>query len=240
MMEDVPLDTPMAIVPEPDPMPWKLPAFVKPINQDIPQSALSYLAAEGAFWLPEGKLRQALVDACFEFVTPYMPSLDRSEILGHVDVSVDHASDPPCQKTVGILLFQAILFAGSAVILHQNLSAWTKLTMKTSSWTAMCSSAWISHRNGTPGAHSIGGLGCSMISMLTLPLSTFSMPCCSCHSGTKTQMTARPLRIGLGLMCIMPSNLVFKKGPLLRIQVRVFTRDFGGAHTSGTHSYQWA
>ncbi|KAH7268492.1 hypothetical protein B0J15DRAFT_523102 [Fusarium solani] len=120
MMEDVPTDTPnlgsLAMVPDLGPMPWKLPEFIKPVNQDTSQSALNYLAAEGAFWLPEGKLRQALVDACFEFVTPYMPSLDRSELLGHIDVSVDHTPDQPCQKTIGILLFQAILFAGSAFV----------------------------------------------------------------------------------------------------------------------------
>ncbi|KAI8663681.1 Zn(2)-C6 fungal-type domain-containing protein [Fusarium keratoplasticum] len=120
MMEDGPPDTPnlgsLARAPGLDPMPWKLPAFIKPINQDTSRSALNYLAAEGALWLPEGKLRQALVDACFEFVTPYMPSLDRSELLGHIDLSVDQAPEQPCQKTIGILLFQAILFAGSAFV----------------------------------------------------------------------------------------------------------------------------
>lgn len=124
MMEDLTNDTPnlgsLAMVPDLEPMPWKLPPFIKPISPDTSQPALNYLAAEGAFWLPEGKLRQALVDACFEFVTPYMPSLDRSELLGYIDVSVDHAPDKPCQKTIGILLFQAILFAGSAVILNQS------------------------------------------------------------------------------------------------------------------------
>ncbi|RSM06537.1 hypothetical protein CEP52_005685 [Fusarium oligoseptatum] len=89
MMEDLPPDTPqigsLAMVSDLEPMPWKLPAFIKPISPDTSQSALNYLAAEGAFWIPEGKLRQALVDACFEFITPYMPSLDRSELLGHMD-----------------------------------------------------------------------------------------------------------------------------------------------------------
>ncbi|WAO92003.1 Zn(2)-C6 fungal-type domain-containing protein [Fusarium falciforme] len=120
IIEDLPPETPqigsLAMVPDLDPMPWKLPAFIKPIDPDTSQSALNYLAAEGAFWLPEGKLRQALVDACFEFVAPYMPSLDRSEILGHIDVSVEHAPEEPYQKTIGILLFQAILFAGSAFV----------------------------------------------------------------------------------------------------------------------------
>ncbi|RMJ16760.1 hypothetical protein CDV36_003542 [Fusarium kuroshium] len=120
MMEDLPPDTPqigsLAMVSDLEPMPWKLPAFIKPISPDTSQSALNYLAAEGAFWIPEGKLRQALVDACFEFITPYMPSLDRSELLGHMDVSADHNPDQPCQKTIGILLFQAILFAGSAFV----------------------------------------------------------------------------------------------------------------------------
>lgn len=144
MMEDGPPDTPnlgsLARAPGLDPMPWKLPAFIKPINQDTSRSALNYLAAEGALWLPEGKLRQALVDACFEFVTPYMPSLDRSELLGHIDLSVDQAPEQPCQKTIGILLFQAILFAGSAVI-STNPSSRIKLITKASLWTAMCFSA---------------------------------------------------------------------------------------------------
>lgn len=173
MMEDVPTDTPnlgsLAMVPDLGPMPWKLPEFIKPVNQDTSQSALNYLAAEGAFWLPEGKLRQALVDACFEFVTPYMPSLDRSELLGHINVSVDHTPDQPCQKTIGILLFQAILFAGSAVISTRP-SSRIKLTTKTSLWTTMCFSAYIFRHNARPAAHSIGGLEYSMISMSTLPL----------------------------------------------------------------------
>ncbi|KAM5368970.1 hypothetical protein ACJZ2D_009279 [Fusarium nematophilum] len=91
----------------------QFPSFIRPIHETLSTAAINYLTCEGAFWLPEGQLRQALVDACFEFVAPFMPSLDRSEILGHTDVSLDSA---PCQKSIGILLFQAILFAGSSFV----------------------------------------------------------------------------------------------------------------------------
>ena len=87
----------------------ELPAFIKPTPSRIPREDLEYLWRKGALTLPDETLRTALLNAHFDFVHPYMPLLDRRQFLASVsDESGSHGK-------VGLLLFQAVMFSGTAV-----------------------------------------------------------------------------------------------------------------------------
>ena len=86
-----------------------LPRFIKPTPPRIPIEDLEFLAKKGALQLPEGNLRNELLKAYFKFVHPFMPLLDRKEFM-EITMGVDAT-----RKKIGLLLFQAVMFAGSAV-----------------------------------------------------------------------------------------------------------------------------
>lgn len=86
-----------------------LPQFIKPTPPRIPVEDLEFLAKKGALQLPDENLRNELLKAYFKFVHPFMPLLDRKEFM-EIMMGVD-----PSRKKIGLLLFQAVMFAGSAV-----------------------------------------------------------------------------------------------------------------------------
>ena len=90
----------------------ELPAFIKPTPIKIPLDDLEYLIKKGALTLPEEPLRSELLRSHFDFVHPYMPLLNRKEFLRSV------TSDDGSKGKVSLLLFQAVMFTGSAVCLH--------------------------------------------------------------------------------------------------------------------------
>lgn len=67
---------------------------------------------KGALTLPEEPLRSELLRSHFDFVHPYMPLLNRKEFLGSA------TSDDGSKGKISLLLFQAVMFTGSAVCLH--------------------------------------------------------------------------------------------------------------------------
>jgi hypothetical protein len=89
------------------------------------ESDLDFLARKGVFWLPDEHLRGELIQAFFDFVYPFMPLLDKDDLIGamngtydslHRDVEGDiNISDEDQPMQVSLLLFQAIMFAGSPV-----------------------------------------------------------------------------------------------------------------------------
>lgn len=87
---------------------FALPPFIKPSPPRIPIEDLEFLAKKGALKLPEESLRNELLKAHFKFVHPFMPLLDRKEFM---EVVAGHDTT----KKIGLLLFQAVMFAGSAV-----------------------------------------------------------------------------------------------------------------------------
>jgi hypothetical protein len=70
---------------------------------------LEYLWKKGALSLPEEPLRSSLLEAHFNYVHPYMPLLDRKQFLAIVN------NEDGSKGRTGLLLFQAIMFSGSAV-----------------------------------------------------------------------------------------------------------------------------
>jgi len=92
---------------------FELPAFIKPTPTRIPVEDVEYLWRKGALTLPDEPLRSILLKAHFDFVHPYMPLLDRKNFLNIVNTK------DSSKGRVGLLLFQAVMFSGSAVS-HRN------------------------------------------------------------------------------------------------------------------------
>lgn len=88
---------------------FDLPAFIKPTPTRIPAEDLEYLWKKGALTLPEEPLQNALLEAHFGFVHPYMPLLDRRAFMNAV------RSEDGSNGKIGLLLFQAVMFSGTAV-----------------------------------------------------------------------------------------------------------------------------
>lgn len=86
-----------------------LPAFVKPTPLRIPAEDIEYLTARGALTLPSEPLRSELLKSHFNFVHPFMPLLNRAEFLDIV------TCEDGSKGKVSLLLFQAVMFTGSAV-----------------------------------------------------------------------------------------------------------------------------
>lgn len=86
-----------------------LPEFIKPTPTRIPPEDLEYLATKGALTLPSEPLRSELLNSHFNFAHPYMPLLNKNEFLDIV------TSEDGSRGKVSLLLFQAVMFTGSAV-----------------------------------------------------------------------------------------------------------------------------
>ncbi|KAH7080312.1 cutinase transcription factor 1 alpha [Paraphoma chrysanthemicola] len=92
-----------------------LPQFIKPLPAKIGPEEISYLEKKGALTVPKGALRSEMLRAYVEFVHPYMPLLDLHDFLTVID-----KSDGSNGK-VSLILFQAVMFAGSAFIDMEHL-----------------------------------------------------------------------------------------------------------------------
>jgi hypothetical protein len=87
-----------------------LPAFIKPLPSKIGPDEVAYLEKKGALTIPTGTLRSEMLRAYIEYVHPYMPLLELRDFL----MTIDQA-DGSLGK-VSLILFQAVMFAGSAFI----------------------------------------------------------------------------------------------------------------------------
>ena len=85
------------------------PHFIKPTPARIPIEDLEFLAKKGALQLPEENLRNELLRAHFKFVHPFMPLVNRKEFM---EITMGLGSSG---RKIGLLLFQAVMFTGSAV-----------------------------------------------------------------------------------------------------------------------------
>lgn len=93
-----------------------LPKYVAPIPNRILAEDIDYLHRKGAFLIPELHLRNELLRCYVQYVHPYMPLLELEELLTAVGKS-DGSS------TISLLLFQAVMFAGTAYIDMRYLTA---------------------------------------------------------------------------------------------------------------------
>lgn len=87
-----------------------LPPFIKPLPAKIGSDEIAYLSMKGALSPPATILRNELLKAYIDFVHPYMPLLDLNDFLPIVDATDGSAG------TVSLILFQAVMFAGSAFV----------------------------------------------------------------------------------------------------------------------------
>ncbi|TVY32554.1 Cutinase transcription factor 1 beta [Lachnellula subtilissima] len=88
----------------------QLPGYLKSLPQRITSVDVDYLVAKGALSLPETPVRDALLQAYIEFVHPYMPLIDAHEVLHIIDEGTGQSGE------LSLLLFQAIMFAGTAFV----------------------------------------------------------------------------------------------------------------------------
>ncbi|KAK7226035.1 hypothetical protein V2G26_014038 [Clonostachys chloroleuca] len=87
-----------------------LPEFIKTPPEHFRQGHIMFLLAEGALTLPSVSLQHALVEAWAEFAYPYMPLAHIHDLLNTI-----HNPNNSGQR-ISLLLYQAILFAGSAFV----------------------------------------------------------------------------------------------------------------------------
>jgi hypothetical protein len=92
-----------------------LPRFIKPLPAKIGPEEISYLEKKGALTVPKGTLRSEMLRAYVEFVHPYMPLLDLHDFLTVID------KQDGSNGKVSLILFQAVMFAGSAFVDMQYL-----------------------------------------------------------------------------------------------------------------------
>ena len=88
----------------------KLPDYLKPLPQRMTSVDIDYLFAKGALSLPETPIRNALLRAYLEFVYPYMPLIEIHELLQIIEDGTGQSG------RMSLLLFQAIMFAGTAFV----------------------------------------------------------------------------------------------------------------------------
>ncbi|KAL7945574.1 fungal-specific transcription factor domain-containing protein [Trichoderma barbatum] len=86
---------------------FDLPKYVRPLTS-LPPDDMEYLHAEGALDLPDAALQNALLRAFFEYVHPYVPTLDLDAFLHSIETHDGSAGQ------VSLLLLQAVLAAGTA------------------------------------------------------------------------------------------------------------------------------
>ena len=86
-----------------------LPRYVRPASQSIMSEDLAYLNQRGAFIIPETSLRNELLRCYVQYVHPFLPLLDLQDFLATIE-----KNDPT--DTLSLLLFQAVMFAGTGFI----------------------------------------------------------------------------------------------------------------------------
>lgn len=92
-----------------------LPPYIKPLPDHLQQEDVEYLARKGALSVPEPRLRDELLRSYIEFVPGTLPEPDWHDVLAHVEQR--HSTGPG----VSLLLFQAIMFVGSAYVDMEHL-----------------------------------------------------------------------------------------------------------------------
>ncbi|TKA68816.1 hypothetical protein B0A49_05829 [Cryomyces minteri] len=91
----------------PEPRIPTLPHFIKPLPQRIGLDEIFYLDRKGALTVPDLPLRNELLRSYAEYVHPFMPLLDLSDFLEAVEGD---------GNLVSLLLFQCVMFAGTAFV----------------------------------------------------------------------------------------------------------------------------
>ncbi|KAI9839841.1 MAG: hypothetical protein M1819_000031 [Sarea resinae] len=87
-----------------------LPKYIKPLPTTLALEDVEYLEKKGCVSIPELRLRNELLQSYVKFVHPYMPLLELNEFLRIIEQS------DGSNGAISLLLFQAVMFAGTAFV----------------------------------------------------------------------------------------------------------------------------
>lgn len=87
-----------------------LPRYFKPLPSRITPDDVEYLEQKGALSIPGLVLRNELLRSYVEYVHGYMPLLELRDFIGALE------GNDGSTKPISLLLFQAVMFAGSAFV----------------------------------------------------------------------------------------------------------------------------
>jgi len=87
-----------------------LPAYIIPLSARIGQDEVEFLEKRKALSIPDTALRNEILRCYIEFVHPLMPILDLHDFLNIVE------KEDGSSGRVSLLLFQAVMFAGSTYV----------------------------------------------------------------------------------------------------------------------------
>ncbi|OJD16056.1 hypothetical protein AJ78_03729 [Emergomyces pasteurianus Ep9510] len=91
-----------------------LPRFIKQNRMEIDPDDLNYLHKKGAFEIPHFAFRNELLKSFVNYVHVYMPFLDLEDFLQTI-------YENSGRKRISLLLFQAVMFAGTAFVNMKHL-----------------------------------------------------------------------------------------------------------------------
>jgi hypothetical protein len=94
-----------------------LPPYVTPLPDSILGEDFEYLRAKGALTIPDIPLRNQLLQSFIEYVYPFLPLVNLEELLSIVQAGNGS------QGQVSLLVFQAIMLAGSGFVEMSYLKA---------------------------------------------------------------------------------------------------------------------
>ncbi|APA07974.1 hypothetical protein SS1G_00398 [Sclerotinia sclerotiorum 1980 UF-70] len=86
-----------------------LPAYINPLPSKMTSVDIEYLWAKSALLIPEPSLRNSLLQSFIEFIYPYMPLLELHKVLQIIN-------DEGASGSMSLLLFQSIMFSGTAFV----------------------------------------------------------------------------------------------------------------------------
>jgi len=89
--------------------PPMLPSYIKPLPDRFGNDDITYLQNKGALSIPNIELRNELIRCYAEVIHPFMPLLDLHDFVATIDCNDG-------SKQIGLLLFQAVMFAGVASV----------------------------------------------------------------------------------------------------------------------------
>lgn len=86
----------------------ELPPYIRPAHRDIDPEELHYLRGRGALSIPDPVLRDQLLLAFVLYVYPFLPIVNLQEVISAIEETPGY--------NVSLILFQAIMFAGTAFV----------------------------------------------------------------------------------------------------------------------------
>jgi len=89
-----------------------LPNFIRPLPARLMSLDVDYLHAKGALTIPDSELRNELLKSYIQYVHTFMPLLDLNDFLRIIACNDG-------SHRISLLLFQAVMFAGTAFV-HMN------------------------------------------------------------------------------------------------------------------------